>query len=300
MSDIKTLLDRLYRTYLEPPDYRPIEVQLTGPLTADENDNVITFSGFVVPEDQDLLKIGSLLEVDQELMQVLSYDLSTSQAGVIRGYLSTPLTSYGVEKVIGKLAPSYPRSSVFEAVADNIIQLYPKLYSVNAANLVTINGNIAGIEDPLAVEVVEVWSDDFSSTVDHDARIVDFHPAVGGRAIITNMNRGSIWARYRRRFGKATSEADTLASLGVDDRWVSIVMAGAAGDLMAGRDIPAAQTEWVQQVLEAESIQVGQRTSVAVGLARYRELLITRAESEMSAEYRPKVHMRNPWKQVVR
>jgi hypothetical protein len=300
MSTVGELLDRLYRTYLEPPDARPIEIQLTGPLTADAADNILTVSGFVVPEDADLLKVGTILEHDQELMQVISYDLGTSEVGVVRGFLSTPLTSYGTEKVVGKLAPSYPRSSVFEAVADNIIQLYPKLYSVNTVNLVPIQGNIYGIGDTLAVEVLEMWRDGSGGDVDFDARMVDYHPAVGGRAVISNVFRGGAWIKYRRRFGKATAETDTLASLGVDERWVAILMAGAAADLMAGRDVPAAHTEWVSATLEAESIQVGTRSSVAVGLARYRELLITRAESEMSAEYRPKVHMRSPWKQVVR
>jgi len=297
---IAELIDRLFRTYLEPPDFRPVEIQLTGPLTADVNDNIMTVAGFIVPEDQDLLAIGTVIEVDRELMQVLSYDPSLNQIGVIRGFLSTPLTSYGVENKLGKLAPMYPRESVFQSVADNIIQLYPKLYSVNVSNLVTVNNNIAGMEDPLAVEVVEVWRDGVSNDVDFDARMVDYHPAVGGRAVITNVLSGGIWIRYRRRFGKPTDETTTIESLGVDERWVNIVMAGAAGDLMAGRDVPATSTEWVQNTLQAESIQVGQRTAVAVGLARYRELLITRAEAEMSAEYRPKVHMRSPWKQVVR
>lgn len=300
MSDIKTLIDRLYRTYLEPPDFRPIEVQLAGPLTADATDTILTVSGFIVPEDEDLLKVGSIIEVDQELMQVIAYDQGLSQITVIRGFLSTTLTSYGVGLVLGKLAPTYPRSSVYEAVADNIITLYPKLYTVNTVNLVTIANGIAGIEDPLAVEVLEVWPDGMQNDIDYHARIVDFHPAVGGRAVITNHWMGALWVKYRRRFAKVTSEADTLTALGLDDRWVNIVIIGAAADLMAGRDIPSAQTEWIQQVLQAENIQVGQRSSVAVGLARYRELLITRAESEMSAEYRPKVRMRNAFDQVAR
>ena len=118
MSDIKTLIDRLYRTYLEPPDFRPIEIQLAGPLTADAT--TLTVFGFVVPEDQDLLSVGSIIEVDQELMQVVSYSPASAEAEVIRQFLSTPSTSFTDEIKIAKLAPSYPRSSVFEAVANRI------------------------------------------------------------------------------------------------------------------------------------------------------------------------------------
>jgi hypothetical protein len=120
----------------------------------------------------------------------------------------------------------------------------------------------------------------------------------GGRSLITNSDTGSVWLRYRKRMGKATSEADLLSELGVDERWATIVLVGAAADLIVGRDVPAAQTEWIKSVLEAENIRVGTRMSIAGGLRQYRGMLINEAMKEMKAEYRPKVSMRNTFKQV--
>ncbi|GAG30296.1 unnamed protein product, partial [marine sediment metagenome] len=119
------------------------------------------------------------------------------------------------------------------------------------------------------------------------------HPLAGGRAFIVDSRQsGAMWFRWRRRMNKPTAETDTLEELGVDERWVSIVMAGTAADLMAGRDIPASETEWIKSVLEAENIRVGARMSIAGGLRQYRNMLLTDAMKEMKAEYRPKIHMR--------
>jgi hypothetical protein len=86
--------------------------------------------------------------------------------------------------------------------------------------------------------------------------------------------------------GNVTSESQTLEEIGMDARWVGIVMVGAAADLFAGRDLPASQVEWVSAVLQAENIEVGTRASLSVGLARYRQLLLERAQAEMQAEYK--------------
>ncbi len=98
---------------------------------------------------------------------------------------------------------------------------------------------------------------------------------------------------------KPTSETDELKDLGVDERWIQIILVGAAADLIVGRDLPAAQTEWVKSVLESENIRVGTRLSIAGGLRQYRNMLLNDAAKEMRAEYRPKVRMRDPMKSIV-
>ncbi len=99
--------------------------------------------------------------------------------------------------------------------------------------------------------------------------------------------------------GVPTSESDRLEDLGVDPRWAQIVVVGAAADLLVGRDVPQARTEWVQAVLEAENIRVGSRMSIAGGLRQYRNMLIQDAQAEMKAEYRPRVNIRTAINQVT-
>jgi hypothetical protein len=127
-----------------------------------------------------------------------------------------------------------------------------------------------------------------------EGRIVSYHPLTGARALLTGGNSGVIWMRYRKRMGVAESEADVLADLGVEDSWINIVMMGAAATLMAGRDVPASQTEWIAATLEAENISVGTRMSIAGGLRQYRNILLNDASAEMKAEdsQKVKVHMK--------
>ncbi len=288
---VADILNRLYIQWLTPPDGQDMQVKLG--LSIDAVIDTIVLGGFTIAEDEALLRQGSLLELEQELVRVVAYDATAGSVTVSRGEYGTVPASHATPLLMG-LNPMFPRATVFEAVADNIIQLYPKLYTVESANLVPVNGSTASIEAG-AVEVVEIWQGDFASVVDIMARIVDFHPAVGGRAVILNRSVGSFWARYKKRFDKATSEADELEVLGVDERWVNIVMAGAAADLMAGRDIEASQTEWVKSVLEAESIRVGTRMSIGAGLRQYRGMLLTDAAQEMDAEYDITVDMNSAW-----
>ena len=294
---VGAIVDRLYRTYLYPPDSRPAQCFLDGAIT--DVALVLTVKNFVLPEDDLLMAAGVMIEIDSELIQVVSYDSTTLIATVLRQQQGTTAASHLNEAGV-ILSPPYPRLSVFESVADNILTLYPRLYTVTTGSVVDVAQGISALDDALAVEVVEVWEDGFSNAIDIDARIVDYHPATGGRTLITNVASAMVWVRYRRRFGDAASEADTLAEVGMEERWVNIVMAGAAADIFAGRDLSASHTDWVGAALQAENIPVGTRTQLSSGLAAYREHLIKQAGKEMRAEYRAKTHMRGAGQVVTR
>jgi len=294
---VGAIVDRLYRTYLYPPDYRPAQCLLDTGI--DSSIVTVILGSFALPEDEELLNVGAQIEIGSELMQITAYDENTTTATVIRAAGGTTAAAHVAGDVV-TLSPPYTRLSALEAVADNIQTLYPRLYTVNAKLVTSVGRGIFDIDDDLAVEVVESWPDSMSSTVDVDSRMVDYHPAVGGRAVISNVIAGSLWVRYRRRFGSALTEVDTLEALVMDDRWVNIVMAGAAADTIAGRDISASHTEWVGGALQAENIPVGTRSSLARQLAAYREHLLTQATKEMRAEYKAKTHMNSSAQVVTR
>ncbi len=293
MSTVGALIDRMYRQILEPPDAQPASSRLS--VLIDASTTTVVLALFDIPEDENLLRLGSILEIDQELMRVTGFDAATRTATVIRGYLGTTATQHAQDAQI-KLSPPYPRVDAFNAVRDNVVGLYPDLWTVKTEVLGRVGGGVFPIEDPLAVEIVEANPDGSWGTVNLPSRIVDNHPSVDGRAIIVNGNPpvSTIWFRYRRRFAAPTSEADTLTTLGVESVWETMVMVGAAADLMAGRDVQASHTEWVQSVMEAENIRVGTRLSVAGGLAQYRDILMQRFRKEMRGEdsNRIRIHQR--------
>lgn len=294
---VASIMERLYQQWLTPPDDQDILVQLAEDV--DASTDTIRLGAFTIPEDEELMRQGSLVELEQELVRVVTYDAVSGAITVIRGQYGTLATAHS-QPLFMVLNPSYTRASVFEAVSDNIIALSPRLYTVGVEYLSTVSSGIFPIGDKLAVQVLSAWGDGWSGSTNIHSEIVDFHQLAGGRAIITNgIGAGSIWFRYRRRMGKASAESDELADLGVDDRWMNLVMVGAAADLLVGKDIPAIQTKWVKSVLEAENIRVGTRMSIGAGLRQYHGILLDIFTNEMDAEYGIEVHMEQPLKQFT-
>ena len=300
MTTVAALIDKTYRQILEPPSAQPAMSVMTSDLNIGAS--AFTIGAFEVPEDENLLRLGSILEVDQELLRVTDYDVTGDTVTVRRAVLGTIEANHVLDTPL-KLSPPFTRIDVFEAVRNNIISLYPRLWTVKTYTVSAVNGgNVYQLPDDLIVEVIEVQPDQWSAgNLNFHGRIVDYHQFVDGRALILNEPLGGqAWARFRRRFGVAEAESDLLVDLGVDSVWEQIVVVGAAADVLAGRDVPEVNTEWVQSALEAENIRVGSRLSLAAGLGQYRDLLIDRFANEMLAEDSSGVvtQMADPFQQV--
>lgn len=296
-STIKQLSDRLFVQMLTPPDAQYAQVQLAQDMLA--GDTTMVLGDFTIVEDENLLRQGAIVEVESELFRVIDWDYSTRVATVRGGQYSTTPAAHTVP-LLATLNPAFTQQTVFEALRDNIIQLYPRLFTVRTVELTSVAGNVFPVDDDLIVEVIEAWPEQAMTDTDIDARVVSYHPQADSRAIITNVSLDVGWFRYRRRMAVATSPDDALEDLGVDDVWAMIVMVGAAADLFAGRDLPASTVQWVGGVLQAEGIPVGTRSSLSVGLARYRELLIARFAKETRGEdaHKIKVHQNEPFRSV--
>ena len=299
MTTIADLIERTYRTYLYPPDYEPAMVLTTTAMDAIDDPVSFDIGDFHVPEDEQLIRMGSLFEAGSELIRTTDWDSIAKTVTGTRARRGTTIAAHpsGTELT---LIPSYPRLSVFEAVRDNITMLSPRLFTVSQDYLAAVTDRVAPMEDELAVSVIEAWPDSLDNTVSVHARIVDYHPAIGGRALITNLNTGAIWIRYKRRMGVPLLESETIADLGIESVWELVIMIGVAADLLVGRDIPQSQAEYIGAVLQAENIPVGTRTSIAVGLGRYRDMLLDRFAAEMTNEYRKGVRMRSPFETRAR
>lgn len=297
MRTVADLIDRTFRTYLEPPDLQPASTRLAGAILA--ADTTITLEEFDVPEDVVLMRRGNLIEVGSELMRMTDWDSTTRTGSMSRAFGGTTAADHALGAE-AKLAPPFSRLSVFEAIRDNIVSLYPRLWTTTTEVCLPTSPKVYPITDELAVEVIEINVTGYEAH-DMTGRIVEKHQYTGGRAIVLNRLLGKeIWARMRRRFGVAEEETDRLDDLGMEEVWETVVMVGAAADLLAGRDLPKAHVEWVGSALEAENIQPGTRSSIALGLARYRKMLMDDFAKEMVAEDSNKVVVQtsNPYMDV--
>ena len=151
MAAVSTLVDRIYRDFLNKPDDLSAFSRLDGAI----NNSVTSLtyeSGLFSSEEENLLGNGALVEVDQEIMLVTAANTSTRTLTVARGYSGTTAASHD-DKANIFINPTFPRKSVFDAVSDNIVRLYPTLY-----NVTTITTTANSTYQEVAASTVEVLS----------------------------------------------------------------------------------------------------------------------------------------------
>ena len=133
MAAVSTVVDRIYRDFLNKPDDLAAFSRLDGSIT-DSDTSLIYEDNLFSSEEENLLDGGALIEIDQELMLVTSSNTSTRTLTVARGYAGTTAAAHSDNANL-YINPTFPRKSVFDAVADNIVRLYPSLYNVTTTSV---------------------------------------------------------------------------------------------------------------------------------------------------------------------
>ena len=150
MAAVSTLVDRIYRDFLNKPDDLSAFSRLDGAINSSVT-SVTYESGLFSSEEENLLGSGALIEINQEIMLVTAANTSTRTLTVARGYAGTTAAAHSDKDNIF-VNPTFPRKSVFDAVADNIVRLYPSLYNVTNT---TVTANSTYQEVPAStVEVM--------------------------------------------------------------------------------------------------------------------------------------------------
>ena len=133
MAAVSTLVDRIYRDYLNKPDDLSAFSRLDGAI----NNSVTSLTyeaGLFSVEEENLLGSGALIEIGQEIMLVTAANTSTRTLTISRGYAGTTAAAHSDKDNIF-VNPTFPRKTVFDAVGDNIVRLYPSLYNVTTTNV---------------------------------------------------------------------------------------------------------------------------------------------------------------------
>ena len=137
MANIGNLVDRTFREYLEPMDdivsYTTLSTGI-DPVTS------IVFNGDLLSvEEEDALDAGTIIEIGQELMICTDLNAVTDTITVTRGARGTTAASHTAGDLI-KIAPPFPRKNVFDAVCDQIKNLYPTLFASRNIEVVVGDG----------------------------------------------------------------------------------------------------------------------------------------------------------------
>jgi hypothetical protein len=90
---------------------------------------------------------------------------------------------------------------------------------------------------------------------------------------------------FKKKFIEPTAETDTLATIGLEPEYEPIIMAGVAAQLLAGKDIPSATTDYISDQLAVSNFPVGSANSVRNSLLQYQQLLVNQARKYLRAKY---------------
>ena len=205
---VGTIMERLYQQFLTPPDAQDAHAMLDTGI--DDTTQTVILGTFVIPEDEALLRQGSILEIEQELIRVTSWVSGTLTATVERGIYGTVAVAHTVPNRV-TLNPPYTRASVWESVNDNIRTLYPRLFTVVDEYVSSFEFGVFPVGDALAIEVMEIWSEHYPAELEWQGRIVNSHPSVGGRAT-RRTSRTRRWA-IRSTGPRGCSPPETMPTL---------------------------------------------------------------------------------------
>jgi len=296
MAAVSTLVDRIYRDFLNKPDDLSAFSRLDGAMS-DTTGTTLTYeSGLFSSEEENLLGNGALVEVDQELMLVTAANTSTRTLTVSRGYAGTTAATHADNTNVF-INPTFPRKSVFDAVADNIVRLYPSLYNVTTTN-VTSNSTYAEVPAS-TVEVLTSYVQNASGEQYTSAGIEllrDFPPSSTNTAVqfYNTTNGKTVHLVVKRKFVRPTSETvDLDTDCLISDEYEQIVMVGAVADIVGATDIDASTQEFITEKLAAESYPVGSGERLRNALLRLRSLLIDEARGNLRSLYPAPVSIMN-------
>ena len=315
-TNIRGLIDRVYREYLEPNDDIQSFTYLTSTITSSAT-SVVYNGNAITSEEEDSMSAGNFIEIDQELLLITALDTTSTTLTVMRAARGTTADSHDANAII-KINPPFPRKNVFDAVCDQIKNLYPTLFAVETKSLTTGTGYtlLDSTGDNYLVTPIKAISQytDWSSGSDQTGltfkgvavEMIDlpnpftYTNSSGNETTVTFSTGPSVvhaiqwsgiasghtaYVTFKKKFVQPTLESNTLATIGLEDEYEAIIMAGVAAHMLSGRDIPAATTEYITDQLGVANFPVGAASNIRNGLLSYQQTLIDQAKKDLKARY---------------
>ena len=319
-TTIGKLIDRVYREYLEPAD----NVESFSILSSSMTDSVteLSFDGnYFTQEEEDALDAGTIIEVGTELMYSTALDTVNNSVTVKRGVRGTTAAAHSAGDEI-KIAPEFPRKNVFDAVCDQIENLYPTLFAVDTQSFTSGTGysTIGTYDAPgthnylvaplkalsqytdwsagsdqtglkyqgVAVEMIDLPNPFTYTDSGGTERTITYTsgPDVVHALQFVGIAAGhTVYVTFKKKFIPPTLESTTLASIGLETEYEPIIMTGVAAHLVAGRDINLIDASYLTDQLEAAAYPVGSSNSIRNSLLQYQQLLIQQARTNLRSKY---------------
>ena len=297
-TTIGDLVDRTFREYLEPMEDIVSYTVLGG--TINDTDTSVGFNGDLLSiEEEDALDAGTIIEIGQELMICTELNAVTNSITVTRGARGTTAIAHSAGDVI-KITPPFPRVNVFNAVKDQIENLYPTLYAVETQTISSAVGYVAleGADDNRIVAPLKAVSQyqeldagnqttvqfrgvameliDVPTSVTASGKVVQFS------GVSTGVN---VHCTFKKKFGEVSLETTTLAEVGLETEYEPIIMAGVAAQMISGKDIPTYTADYITEQMQVTNYPVNSSSNIRNSLLQYQQVLINQARKDLRARY---------------
>ena len=300
MTTLNELRQRLELEYLEPVEEETPQVPATSAIN-DSQQNFTLTSGILSPDEESYIAEGSVIEWDDELMRVTSYDELTKQIVVERGVRGSLPAAHTVDSWV-RIPTRWPRISQIQALRSAIEALWQPLFVYKEERaIVDISGYIALPLNTVRLVDVVYQSGHSRRWRSVPAQLFSTHPEDPDRASI-QVGLGPpanalCVVRYGVRVEAPTLSTDTIEDL--PEKWERIVIVDAAANLLAGVDVDAQSQESLTEKIRLENFPVRSGSQISQALIRYREYLVSLAERELVARHPRRIVNRtaSAWRQ---
>ena len=319
-TNIRGLIDRVFREYLEPNDDLNSYTALASGISNSATE--ISFNAdLLTQEEEDVMDAGTIIECDQELMYCTDVNTVANSVTVVRGVRGTTADSHDANAIL-KIAPVFTRKGVFDAVSDQITNLYPTLYAVETKEVTSGTGYtlLGSYDSPgtnnylvtpikaisqytdwsagsdqtgltfkgVAVEMIDLPNPFTYTDSTSTERTITYTvgPDVVHALQFSGIASGhTCYVTFKKKFVQPTLESDTLATIGLEDEYEPIIMAGVAAHMLSGRDIPSATADYITDQLAVATYPVGASSNIRNGLLSYQATLLEQAKKDLKARY---------------
>jgi hypothetical protein len=298
MTTINDLRQQIENEYVEPvTEQTPVTF-----LVEDINSTTLTFKivpDILSPDETSLIGPGSLLEVDSELVRVLTFDESIGEIECRRGQRGTTKAAHTEADSTVRFPTRWIRSSIEKAISASIVSLWKPLYVVKET--ITTVGTASFVALPLnTVRLVNVeYRDSNAEWQPVTAELFETHPTDPTRASVQLGKLPSMSTLCVIRYGvRIEVPADTTTDIeDLPQHWERIIASDVGAQLLASVDIDAQTQEVLTQQLRLERFPVKSGTSISQSLIRYKEYLVGEAVKEIESAHPVKVRQLTnlPW-----
>jgi hypothetical protein len=297
---MSTVVDRLYREWLTPSDQQPVQVALG--VTVDDSETAMALdTDMMSPDEVGLISPGVVLEVGLEQMLVTYFvaDVAT----VRRGHAGTTAAAHTVGDLV-VFAPRFPRQAAFDALADEVVALHPRLWGRSIESFAQTNGSPQDC-DYTAVDIASVaWLNNGYFQTGTGQVISGWPASSTGRAVVI----GGVPSGYnaittlKHEIPRPTLLTDDLTS--TDFRllyeWASIIVIGAAARMSGYIDPTRLSVDWAANAEQNALAPAGTATALNRRLAQLKEDHLKTAERRQQAEYPAVVSYNDPFNPLTR